>query len=84
MSQINHCPDPSLCKAGDACGGWCSPGTAINPPCRYAEYLTKLCDLGYINMLDARPYLIQKFGLSAVKAGSVLRDWMASSNPATT
>lgn len=42
----------------------------------YYAYLNDLKESGSINMLGARPYLIQEFDLSKGYASEVLNNWM--------
>ena len=42
----------------------------------YYAYLNDLRDSGQINMLGARPYLIQEFDLSKGYASEVLSNWL--------
>ena len=44
----------------------------------YYEYLDELRESGETNMMGARPYLVEMFGMEKKEAGAILSDWMAT------
>lgn len=76
---MNECPEPDICKAGDACAGRCKRKTSPAPPGvqqAHHDYLIMLRDSGAVNMWGASPYLEQQFQLSRAEAKDVLLAWI--------
>ncbi len=40
------------------------------------EYLDDLCDMGFMNMYGAGPYLQEEFGIDKYEAREALANWM--------
>lgn len=50
----------------------------MNGDNKYFIFLEKLRKSGKINMLNATPYLMEKFGVDRKEAKQIILDWMKS------